>query len=112
MFVLATTDPRRSLPTIRSRTQHFEFTLYTVDEIPGHLADVLRAGRRRASTRRARRSSRVRAAGSMRDALSLLDQAIAHGALDVEQVSALFGGTAFELRMRVLRAWPTRTSPA
>ena len=44
------------------------------------------------------------AAGSMRDALSLLDQAIAHGALDVEQVGLLFGGTDFEMRMRVLDA--------
>ena len=40
----------------------------------------------------------------MRDALSLLDQAIAHGALDVEQVGSLFGGTDFEMRMRVLDA--------
>ena len=26
MFILATTDPQKVLPTIRSRTQHFEFT--------------------------------------------------------------------------------------
>jgi DNA polymerase-3 subunit gamma/tau len=44
------------------------------------------------------------AAGSMRDALSLLDQTIAHGAVDAEQVSALFGGTAFEMRVLVLEA--------
>ena len=40
VFVLATTDPQKVAPTIRSRTQHFEFTLFTVDEIAAHLADV------------------------------------------------------------------------
>ena len=40
VFVLATTDPLKVAPTIRSRTQHYEFTLYTVDELVGHLADV------------------------------------------------------------------------
>ena len=51
------------------------------------------------------------AAGSMRDALSLLDQAMAHGALDVEQVGSLFGGTDFEMRMRVLEAIANEDTP-
>src|SRR6478609_6225783 len=38
VFVLATTDPLKVAPTIRSRTQHYEFTLYTVDE---HVAGAL-----------------------------------------------------------------------
>ena len=32
--------PEKVLPTIRSRTQHYEFALYTVDELAGHLVDV------------------------------------------------------------------------
>src|SRR5882762_4853078 len=40
VFVLATTDPLKVAPTIRSRTQHFEFTLYSAEEIQGHLAAV------------------------------------------------------------------------
>src|ERR1700741_5589636 len=40
-FVLATTDPQKVLPTIRSRTQHFEFTLLSHDQLVGHLRDVL-----------------------------------------------------------------------
>ena len=103
VFVLATTDPLKVAPTIRSRTQHYEFTLYTVDELVGHLADVCEQegvdADREALTVIARAG-----AGSMRDSLSLLDQAIAHGRIDVEQVNALFGGTAFAGRMRVLRA--------
>jgi DNA polymerase III subunit gamma/tau len=103
VFVLATTDPLKVAPTIRSRTQHYEFTLYTVDELVGHLADVCEQegveADREALTVIARAG-----AGSMRDSLSLLDQAIAHGRIDVEQVNALFGGTAFAGRLAVLRA--------
>src|SRR3954471_20927436 len=41
VFVLATTNPEKVLPTIRSRTQHFEFTLLSHDDLVGHLADIL-----------------------------------------------------------------------
>ncbi|MEI2699769.1 MAG: AAA family ATPase [Microthrixaceae bacterium] len=60
-FVLATTDPQKVLPTIRSRTQHFEFQLLSAAGArgPGALDRV----RRR--TRGGRRGDRVgRAEGS------------------------------------------------
>ncbi|HEY7105318.1 MAG TPA: DNA polymerase III subunit gamma/tau [Acidimicrobiia bacterium] len=103
VFVLATTSPEKVLPTIRSRTQHFDFTLYSLDEISDHLAWVAAQEGVAAEPEALEILARA-AAGSMRDALSLLDQAIAHGALDVEQVGALFGGTDFEMRMRILDA--------
>ncbi len=78
VFVLATTDPQKVLPTIRSRTQHFEVTLlpaadlealvdYVVSDAglelsPEGRAHVLRAG-----------------AGSARDTLSALDRVVAAG---------------------------------
>jgi DNA polymerase III subunit gamma/tau len=103
VFVLATTGPEKVLPTIRSRTQHYEFTLHTLDEIVAHLADVCVKEGVAAEPEALEVIARA-AAGSMRDALSLLDQTIAHGAVDAEQVSVLFGGTAFEMRVRVLEA--------
>jgi DNA polymerase-3 subunit gamma/tau len=103
VFVLATTDPLKVAPTIRSRTQHYEFTLYTIDELVGHLADVCAKEGVDADPEALAVIARA-GAGSMRDALSLLDQAIAHGHVDVEQVNALFGGTAFAGRLAVLRA--------
>jgi DNA polymerase III subunit gamma/tau len=103
VFVLATTDPLKVAPTIRSRTQHYEFTLYTVDEIQRHLADVCAKEGVDAEPDALAIIARA-GAGSMRDALSLLDQAIAHGKLDVEQVGDLFGGTAFETRLAILDA--------
>ena len=103
VFVLATTDPLKVAPTIRSRTQHFEFTLYTIDELSAHLADVCTKEGIEADAEALAVIARA-GAGSMRDALSLLDQAIAHGAIDLEQISALFGGSAFDGRLAILRS--------
>jgi DNA polymerase-3 subunit gamma/tau len=111
VFVLATTGPERVLPTIRSRTQHFEFTLYRLDELAGHLADVCRAEEIPAEPAALDVIARA-AAGSMRDALSLLEQAIAGGPLEVGRVSTLFGGTGFELRMKLLDAVASEDVPA
>ena len=103
VFVLATTDPLKVAPTIRSRTQHFEFTLYTIDELQGHLASVCAQEGIEASPEALAIIARA-GAGSMRDSLSLLDQAIAHGAVDAEQVGELFGRTAFARRTTILSA--------
>jgi DNA polymerase-3 subunit gamma/tau len=103
VFVLATTDPLKVAPTIRSRTQHYEFTLYTIDELAAHLADVCAKEGVDADPEALAVIARA-GAGSMRDSLSLLDQAIAHGAIDLESIGALFGGSAFDGRLAVLRA--------
>ena len=41
VFVLATTEPHKVVPTIRSRTQHFEFHLLPADELADHVGDHL-----------------------------------------------------------------------
>jgi len=80
-FVLATTDPQKVLPTIRSRTQHFEFHLLDETVLEGLLSDVaadagleLPDGGLGVALRRGR--------GSARDALSMLDQVAASGAAE------------------------------
>jgi DNA polymerase III subunit gamma/tau len=105
VFVLATTDPGAVLPTIRSRTQHFEFTLLTTDQLADHLAWVLEQEGVDAD-RDAIDVVARRGAGSARDALSLLDQALAlaTGRLDAAVVGEAFGGAPFELRAQVLDA--------
>ncbi len=105
VFVLATTNPEKVLPTIRSRTQHFEFTLLSTEEIAAHLARVCEWEGVDADPE-ALAVIATAAAGSARDALSLLDQALAHGAarLDAEVIGVLFGGTAFSARLRILDA--------
>jgi DNA polymerase-3 subunit gamma/tau len=104
-FVLATTDPTKVLPTIRSRTQHFEFTLLSHEELTGHLADILAREGIEADAGAIDLIAR-RAAGSARDALSALDQALAVGGgqLDGDAVQAAFGGAPFDQRVNVLEA--------
>jgi DNA polymerase-3 subunit gamma/tau len=80
VFVLATTDPHRVLPTIRSRTQHLEFRLLAGDT----LGELLRDVRERAALTAddAVLDAAVRLGrGSARDALSALDQMVATGDL-------------------------------
>ena len=105
VFVLATTNPEKVLPTIRSRTQHLEFTLFSAEELEKLLADVLAQEGIDADPEALAVIARA-AAGSARDALSLLDQALAHDTdrLDAGAVADLFGGTPFDLRAAVLDA--------
>jgi len=105
VFVLATTDPQKVLPTLRSRTQHFEFTLLSHDELVGHLRDILAREGVDTDLESLDLIAR-RAGGSARDALSLLDQALAIGGgrLDGAHVHAALGGAPFEQRVAVLDA--------
>ena len=112
IFVLATTDPQMVLPTIRSRTQHFEFSLLPTERLSAHLADI--AGREGVEADPdALATIARRAGGSARDALSLLDQALAYGEgqLRPEQIAALFGGTATSARAAIVDALATGDVP-
>ncbi len=83
VFVLATTEAQKVLPTIRSRTQHFEFRLLG----PDVLVDLLRKVRDDAGLDLGDDSIDAavrRGRGSARDALSALDQVAAGGAVDDE----------------------------
>ena len=85
VFVLATTDAQKVLPTIRSRTQHFEFRLLG----PEVLAGLLRRVRDEAGLDLADDAvdGAVRKGrGSARDALSALDQVAAGGTFGDEIV--------------------------
>jgi DNA polymerase-3 subunit gamma/tau len=105
VFVLATTNPEEVLPTIKSRTQHFQFTLLTTDQLIARLADLLaREGIEYDPP--ALETIALAAGGSARDAESLLDQAIAgaDGRLDADRVREVFGATPFAQRVDVLGA--------
>ncbi len=92
-FILATTDPQKLPVTILSRCLQFNLTCLTPDQISAHLAKVLAAEGIAAEPAALTRLARA-AAGSMRDALSLLDQAIAFGGgkLAEAEVRQMLGG--------------------
>lgn len=78
-FVLATTDPQKVPVTVLSRCLQFNLRPMAPETVQQHLAHVLEAENVPADAAALRLLSRA-ARGSMRDALSLTDQAIAFGA--------------------------------
>ena len=95
VFVLATTDPRKIPATVLSRCQRFDFRPIPPAQLTATLTEIL--------TKEGVRFEPgalpllVRAAeGSLRDALSLLDTAIAYGggALDEASAARLLGSSA------------------
>ena len=81
VFVLATTDPQKVLPTIRSRTQHFEFRLLGPETLGALLAQVRRDAHLEVPDEALDLAVR-RGRGSARDALSVLDQVAASDSVD------------------------------
>jgi DNA polymerase III subunit gamma/tau len=78
-FVLATTDPQKVPPTVLSRCLQFNLRPMAPQTVQEHLVTVLDAEKIEAEPGALRLLARA-ARGSMRDALSLTDQAIAFGA--------------------------------
>src|SRR5438094_625904 len=77
-FILATTDPQKIPVTVLSRCLQFNLKQMPPAAIAAHLSRVLESEKVEFDREALALISRA-AAGSMRDALSLLDQAIAHG---------------------------------
>ncbi len=83
VFILATTDPQKVLPTVRSRTQHFEFHLLPADELADHVRHVIADAGLDLGEDAVEQVVR-QGGGSARDTLSALDQVSAMGGVVVE----------------------------
>ena len=111
IFVLATTQPEDLLETIRSRAQHFHFRALTFSEIVGALERI--AQKEGLSIDSGALAVLARAAeGSLRDALSLLEQARAYcGATITDpQVRELLGVVPEELLDQLVEAVQARSA--
>lgn len=91
-FILATTDPQKIPVTVLSRCLQFNLKQMSQTAIIGHLQQVLADENVRFEVSALRLLARA-AQGSMRDALSLTDQAIAHGGGQIQEteVRAMLG---------------------
>ena len=76
IFILATTEVHKIPITIMSRCQRYDFKRITIDTIVGRMRELMEAEAVRVEERALRYIAKT-ADGSMRDALSLLDQCIA-----------------------------------
>jgi DNA polymerase III subunit gamma/tau len=92
IFVLATTEPDRVPETVRSRCQRFDFRRIPTTRIVQHLQEILDQEGGRAAPEALAAIAR-RSTGSMRDAISLLDQLLSYGddVISLDRVSGVLG---------------------
>ena len=92
IFVMATTQPEDLVDTIRSRSQHFHFRALTFNEIAGRIRDIAGKEDLRIDDGAVSVIARM-AEGSLRDALSFLEQARAYCGDTIKDKAAreLFG---------------------
>ncbi|QOY52564.1 DNA polymerase III subunit gamma/tau [Candidatus Sulfurimonas baltica] len=91
-FILATTDPLKLPATILSRTQHFRFKSIATNKIINHLAHILNIEGIEYESDALEILARS-GSGSLRDTLTLLDQAIIYSKnhVDVRTVTDMLG---------------------
>ncbi|GER00825.1 DNA polymerase III subunit gamma/tau [Iodidimonas gelatinilytica] len=91
-FLFATTEIRKLPVTVLSRCQRFDLRRVDADALVAHLMGICEKEEAKADTEALAMIARA-SEGSVRDALSLLDQAIAHGAgtVDAAQVRDMLG---------------------
>ena len=91
-FILATTDPLKLPATILSRTQHFRFKSIATNKIVDHLAHILHLEGIEYESDALEILARS-GSGSLRDTLTLLDQAIIYSKnhVDVRTVTDMLG---------------------
>ena len=105
IFILATTEPHKILPTILSRCQRYDFTKLSEKDIKERLKKVLE---NEGVTYNEQAIDIIisLADGGMRDALSILDQVLAYSGnkLDVQDILAIFALESKEEKMGLLNA--------
>lgn len=105
IFILATTEAHKIPVTILSRCQRYDFHRITIDTIADRLSQLLKAEQVEAEEKAVRYVAKA-ADGSMRDALSLLDQCIAFylgQTLTYDRVLEVLGAVDVEVFSRLLR---------
>lgn len=103
MFIFATTEPHKILPTILSRCQRFDLRPIPADIIARHLVNIGANEGVTVSEAAAFAIARV-ADGGMRDAQSMLDQLVSFcgNKIDEQDVNDIFGVTSRETVARAL----------
>jgi DNA polymerase-3 subunit gamma/tau len=105
IFMMATTQPEDIPQTIRSRCQHFSFRAVKFEDIMGQLRDIVTQEKIPADDDALALLAEA-GDGSLRDALSILDQAIAStsGQLTLDSVRSLIGSAPAAVLEAVMQA--------
>ncbi|KJH71108.1 DNA polymerase III subunit gamma/tau [Aliterella atlantica] len=104
VFILATTDPQRVLPTIISRCQRFDFRRIPLEAMVGHLSYIAKQESIDIAADALRLVAQV-AQGGLRDAESLLDQlSLLSGQITAPRVWDLLGSVSEQDSIELLNA--------
>ena len=106
IFILATTEPHKIPITILSRCQRYDFKRISIDTIAARLSELMEKESIEVEDKAIRYVAKV-ADGSMRDALSLLDQCIAFylgQKLTYDNVLDVLGAVDNEIFSRLTRS--------
>lgn len=113
IFILATTEVHKIPITILSRCQHYDFRRISIETISGRLMELMETEQVEVEEKAVRYIAKA-ADGSMRDALSLLDQCIAFylgQKLTYDNVLEVLGAVDTEVFSRLVRNLISRDVP-
>jgi DNA polymerase III subunit gamma/tau len=105
IFILATTEPHKVLPTIISRCQRYDFVRVNRKDIQMRIEEVLKQEKIEYENEAVRLISQL-ADGGVRDALSILEQCIAYSGnkLLAEHVNDIYGIATTQDKLKLLQA--------
>lgn len=104
IFIFATTEPHKVLPTIISRCQRYDFSKVSISDMLERVKDVLNSEKIQYEDEALRLICQL-ADGGMRDALSIVDQVIAYSSdlVSVEAVNSIYGIMTVPEKIEILR---------
>ncbi len=105
IFILATTEPHKVIPTIISRCQRYDFVRVNMKEIQHRIEDVLKIENITYEEEAVRLISQL-ADGGVRDALSILEQCIAYAQDDLKaiHVNEIYGIATTQDKLKLINA--------
>jgi|GEM_PF-5908963 DNA polymerase-3 subunit gamma/tau len=110
VFILATTEPEKIIPTIHTRVQHFEFTRISWTAIAGMLEMILEKEGQQIEKEVVEYIAKI-ADGSVRSAVSILERALKIENPTIEEITELTGSVNYPLIFKLFKSILTSTNP-
>ncbi len=103
VFILATTDPDKIIPTILSRVQRFDFSKVTNQDLVKNMENILKKENIKYDIKALEAVASL-SDGGVRDSLSLLDQLVSYSGEEItlDDVNSLFGLLSKEDELKIL----------
>lgn len=113
IFIMATTEPQKVLPTIISRCQRYDFGKISVSDIQQNLKKVADSENVEIDDESIQLIASL-ADGGMRDALSILDQCIAYSKdhVTIEIINEIYGITTVSEKIKLLENITSKDVPS